>query len=99
MIKIHHLQLAKLMEFLTYPFILMIKFYQRAISPYLPATCRYQPTCSHYSIEALQKHGLFFGSFLAVRRIVSCHPWGKSGYDPVPDKVHSECCSKKLKRK
>ncbi len=52
----------------------------------MPATCRYHPTCSQYSIEALQKHGLFFGSYLAVRRILSCHPWGKSGHDPVPEK-------------
>ena len=64
----------------------MIKFYQRAISPYFPATCSHQPTCSHYSIEALRKHGLFFGSYLAVRRILRCHPWGTSGYDPVPEK-------------
>ena len=74
------------MKFLIYPFILLIRFYQNAISPYLPATCRYNTTCSQYSIEALQKHGLFFGSYLAVRRILSCHPWGKSGDDPVPEK-------------
>ena len=75
-----------LMKFLTFPFILLIRFYQSAISPYLPATCRYHPTCSQYSIEALEKHGLFFGSYLAVRRILSCHPLGKSGHDPVPEK-------------
>ena len=67
----------------------MIKFYQRAISPYFPATCRHQPTCSHYAIEALRKHGLFLGSYLAVRRILRCHPikilGGRSGYDPAPD--------------
>tara|TARA_B100000900_G_scaffold208353_1_gene176640 strand:- start:1645 stop:1881 length:237 start_codon:yes stop_codon:yes gene_type:complete len=74
------------MKFLTYPLIVIIKFYQNAISPYTPATCRFQPTCSHYSIEALQKHGIFLGSYLMVRRILSCHPWGKSGYDPVPEK-------------
>ena len=69
----------------------MIKFYQRAISPYFPATCRHQPTCSHYAIEALRKHGLFFGSYLAVRRILRCHPikflGGSEGYDPVPKKA------------
>ena len=63
----------------------MIRFYQKAISPYFPATCRHQPTCSHYSIEALRKHGLFFGSYLAVRRILRCHPikllGGGSGLD------------------
>ena len=68
------------------PFLLLIKFYQGAISPLFPATCRYQPTCSHYSAEALKKHGLFSGGKLAVKRIFSCHPWGGKGYDPVPEK-------------
>ena len=72
----------------------MIKFYQKAISPYFPATCRYQPTCSHYSIEALEKHGLFFGSYLAVRRILSCHPikflGGGEGFDPVNKKMKAK---------
>lgn len=68
------------------PFIWLIKFYQSAISPYFPSTCRYQPTCSHYAIEALKKHGLFKGGLLAVKRIFSCHPWGGKGFDPVPDK-------------
>tara|TARA_B100000900_G_C20206630_1_gene564102 strand:- start:179 stop:415 length:237 start_codon:yes stop_codon:yes gene_type:complete len=74
------------MRFLVQPFIFVIKFYQITISPYLPASCRYQPTCSHYSIEALKKHGLFYGLYLSAKRILSCHPWGKSGYDPVPNK-------------
>jgi len=56
------------------------------ISPYLPATCRYSPTCSQYSIEAIEKHGVLKGGFLALKRIGSCHPWGGSGYDPVPDR-------------
>ena len=64
--------------------ILLIKFYQKKISPLTPATCRFQPTCSQYSIEALQKHGIFYGLFLMSKRILSCHPWGRSGYDPVP---------------
>jgi len=68
------------------PFIFLVKVYQTLISPLTPSTCRYQPTCSHYAIEALQKHGLFRGGRLAVKRIFSCHPWGKSGYDPVPKK-------------
>jgi len=67
-------------------FILLVRFYQAAISPYTPATCRYSPTCSHYTIEALQKHGLFSGGWLSLKRIFSCHPWGGSGYDPVPEK-------------
>ena len=68
------------------PFIFLVKVYQTLISPLTPSTCRFQPTCSHYTIEALQKHGLFYGGRLAIKRIFSCHPWGKSGYDPVPDK-------------
>ncbi len=70
----------------TYPFILLIRFYQTAISPYTPAACRFSPTCSSYSLEALQVHGLLKGSWLAIKRIGKCHPWGGSGYDPVPKK-------------
>lgn len=55
------------------------------ISPYLPSTCRYNPTCSHYAIEAFQSHGVLKGGVLAIKRILSCHPWGGSGYDPVPN--------------
>ncbi|MDT0559620.1 membrane protein insertion efficiency factor YidD [Ichthyenterobacterium sp. W332] len=68
------------------PFLFLIKVYQTLLSPILPATCRYQPTCSHYSAEALKKHGLLKGGKLAVKRIFSCHPWGGKGFDPVPDK-------------
>ena len=64
--------------------ILLVKFYQHAISPLFPPSCRYTPTCSHYTIEALQKHGPLRGGWLALKRIGSCHPWGGSGYDPVP---------------
>jgi putative membrane protein insertion efficiency factor len=71
---------------LTAPFIGLIRIYQRLISPLFPSTCRYQPTCSHYAVEALQKHGLWRGSLLAIKRIASCHPFGGSGYDPVPEK-------------
>ena len=71
---------------LTYPLILLVRFYQVAISPYMPSSCRYSPTCSHYTIEALNKHGLIKGSWFAIKRISSCHPWGGSGYDPVPEK-------------
>ena len=69
---------------IIYPFLLLIKFYQAAISPFLPSACRYTPTCSHYAAEALQKHGLFKGGWLAAKRIVNCNPWGGKGYDPVP---------------
>lgn len=64
--------------------ILPIRFYQGAISPMFPAACRYQPTCSQYAIEAIQKYGAVKGSWLAAKRIARCHPWGGSGYDPVP---------------
>lgn len=74
-----------MMKVLVYPFLLVIKVYQTFISPLTPASCRFQPTCSAYSKEALEKHGLFKGGWLAIKRIFSCHPWGKSGYDPVPD--------------
>jgi uncharacterized protein len=68
----------------TTPFIALVRFYQGAISPFTPSACRYEPTCSAYMIEALQKHGLFYGSFLGTKRILSCNPWGGKGYDPVP---------------
>jgi len=64
--------------------ILLIKIYQKAVSPWTPASCRYNPTCSSYSIDAFQKYGLWKGFVLTVKRIGSCHPWGGSGYDPVP---------------
>jgi len=69
-----------------YPFVLLVRFYQTAISPFTPSTCRYSPTCSNYTIEALQKHGLFVGGWLSLKRIVSCNPWGGSGYDPIPER-------------
>lgn len=65
-------------------FILPIRFYQLCISPMLPNACRFTPTCSQYAVEAIMKHGIFRGTWLAVRRILRCHPWGGSGYDPVP---------------
>lgn len=62
----------------------MIRFYQRCLSPLLPNVCRYRPTCSEYFIEALMTHGVIKGSWLGIKRILRCHPWGGSGYDPVP---------------
>lgn len=79
-----------LKKWLSYPLIGLIRFYQRFISPVTPAACRYTPTCSHYTLEAIQKHGAFTGSWLGLKRIARCHPWGGSGYDPVPDKVQKE---------
>ena len=69
---------------MKYLFIYLVRFYQVAISPLKPPTCRYTPTCSQYTLEALQKYGFFTGGWLAIKRICSCHPWGGSGYDPVP---------------
>ena len=64
--------------------ILPILFYQRLISPLTPPSCRYTPTCSQYAIQALRKHGPLRGLYLAIRRLLRCHPWGGHGYDPVP---------------
>lgn len=64
--------------------ILPIRFYQGAISPMLPASCRFQPTCSEYAVEAIRKHGVRRGGMLTLRRLSRCHPWGGSGFDPVP---------------
>ena len=63
---------------------LSIRVYQAAISPFFPAHCRYWPSCSAYAAEAVRTHGAMTGGWLAVRRIARCHPWGGSGYDPVP---------------
>lgn len=64
----------------------LIRFYQRFISPMLPASCRFEPSCSHYTYEAIQIHGFFKGSWLGVKRISRCHPMNPGGYDPVPPK-------------
>jgi hypothetical protein len=65
-------------------FLIPVYFYKYSISPLKGPSCRYTPTCSSYAIEAVIKHGIFKGGWLAVKRIFSCHPWGGSGYDPVP---------------
>ena len=67
-----------------YPFLVIIKIYQTLISPLLPSTCRFSPTCSEYSKQSLIKYGLIKGSILSVKRILKCNPWGGNGYDPVP---------------
>lgn len=69
---------------LAWPFIFLVRIYQVGISPFFPSSCRYQPTCSNYSLEALKKYGLFKGGWLSIKRISRCHPWGGDGYDPVP---------------
>ena len=67
-----------------FPFIIIIKFYQFFISPFLGLNCRFNPTCSNYAINALKKHGLIIGLYYSILRISKCHPWGGSGHDPVP---------------
>lgn len=71
-------------KFFSLFFTALIQLYRYAISPFFPSSCRYQPTCSGYALEAIQKHGPFKGFILALKRISRCHPWGGSGYDPVP---------------
>ena len=68
----------------AWPLLLLVKFYQYCISPYTPPSCRYTPTCSQYAVEALKKYGPIKGGWLTIKRLARCHPWGGSGYDPVP---------------
>ena len=65
-------------------FILFIRFYQKFISPLFPAKCRYYPTCSQYTLEAIQEYGAIKGIYLGIKRILRCHPFHEGGYDPVP---------------
>ena len=65
-------------------FCFFIRFYQVCISPLFPKTCRFTPTCSHYALEAIKKHGPIKGIFFSIKRILKCHPYHKGGYDPVP---------------
>ena len=71
-------------RFLVALLLLPIYFYQRCISPLTPPSCRFTPTCSGYAVQAIRKYGPIKGLYLAVRRLLRCHPWGGSGYDPVP---------------
>lgn len=83
--KINNLFVVKwLRAGLSFLLIIPVKIYQWTISPLLPGTCRYEPTCSQYAIEALKIHGPIKGLLMGTRRILSCHPWGGDGYDPVP---------------
>ena len=71
---------------LAWPLLLLVQIYRVTISPLLGTVCRFEPTCSRYAIEALRAHGAFRGTVLITKRIARCHPWGDSGYDPVPGK-------------
>ena len=69
---------------MKYVLLALIRGYQRTISPLLPNSCRYEPTCSHYAYEAIERHGAARGAWLAVKRLARCTPWGGRGWDPVP---------------
>ncbi|MEN8150733.1 MAG: membrane protein insertion efficiency factor YidD [Planctomycetota bacterium] len=71
-------------KLLVFPLVLLIRLYQVTISPLLPPSCRYTPSCSQYAVEALSEWGPIHGGWLALRRILRCHPWGGHGPDPVP---------------
>lgn len=70
--------------------VFLIRIYQIVLSPILGANCRFSPSCSAYAVEAIQVHGPLKGTLLAMKRIGSCHPWGRHGYDPVPKKTKDE---------
>lgn len=75
-----------ILKFLSFCLKIPIKIYQWLLSPLFPNSCRYTPTCSHYSIEAIDEWGPFKGLWLGIKRVSRCHPWGDSGFDPVPPK-------------
>ena len=79
-----------LLQILSFPFVILIKLYQVTLSPLLGPKCRFTPTCSQYAIEALKKHGVIKGLWLAIKRFSKCHPWGGHGYDPVPDEMKNK---------
>jgi len=89
----------KIKKILIWIVVLPVRLYQWTISPLLPVSCRHIPTCSQYTIEALKVHGIFTGTYLAIRRILRCHPWGTYGYDPVPPKPYKIFKFKKKKNK
>lgn len=81
-----------MVKLLKYLIIVPVRFYQYAISPITPMACRYTPTCSEYMIKAVEVHGIIKGTWLGLKRISTCHPWGGHGHDPVPRKKEVICC-------
>ena len=69
----------------------LIRLYQYGLSPILPRTCRFAPSCSDYALEAIEGHGVVLGCWLTALRLLRCHPWGGAGYDPVPDRIAWSC--------
>lgn len=82
--------MSKHISIFSYPLLLIIMVYRYTLSPMFGNQCRYSPTCSYYAEEAIKKYGAIRGSFLAVKRILRCHPWHEGGYDPVPETVNKE---------
>jgi putative membrane protein insertion efficiency factor len=80
---------------MSYMLILLIRLYQKMISPFLAPRCRFDPTCSHYAIHAIEFHGLARGTWMALKRISKCHPWGQWGFDPVQRPEHEPLRSQK----
>ena len=77
-------------KLLAWPLLALVGLYRLVISPWLGNNCRVQPSCSEYALEALREHGAFRGGWLAIKRIGRCHPWGGSGYDPVPKQENDD---------
>lgn len=78
--------MSSFQKILILPFVGLVRLYQLTISPWLGSNCRFHPTCSQYMLESLRTHGLIKGLYLGTKRILRCHPWGGSGFDPVPKK-------------
>lgn len=70
------------------PLVVLIRIYQRTLSPLLPSACRFTPSCSEYAAQAIERHGAVAGSALAAKRLMRCHPWNPGGFDPVPESLH-----------
>ena len=77
-------------KIVTFPLILLIRGYQIIVSPMLGSNCRFMPTCSEYALESLKTYGLIKGTYLTIKRIGKCHPWGSNGYDPIPTKMEKK---------